>query len=114
MIFSSPEFIFAFLPITFLVYFLLNKFKFLYFGKLWLVVASLYFYSYWSLNYLPLMLGSIIFNYSLGVQLAKGAKRKKNDVIYWYSSNLAILCYYKYMNFFFRECKCNNRAKLSC
>lgn len=100
MIFSSPEFIFAFLPITLLVYFLLNRFKFLYFGKLWLVAASLYFYSYWSLNYLPLMLGSILVNYSLGVQLAKGAKRKKAMLSIGIIANLAVLCYYKYMNFF--------------
>ncbi|MES0240572.1 MBOAT family protein [Citrobacter cronae] len=100
MIFSSPEFIFAFLPITFFVYFLLNKFKLLYFGKVWLVLASLYFYSYWSLNYLPLMLGSIIFNYSLGVQLAKGAKRKKTMLTVGIIANLVTLGYYKYANFF--------------
>lgn len=100
MIFSSPEFIFAFLPITFFVYFLLNKYKFLYFAKLWLVIVSLYFYSYWSLNYLPLMLGSIIVNYSLGVQLAKGAKRKKIMLTVGIIANLVVLCYYKYMNFF--------------
>lgn len=100
MIFSSPEFIFAFLPVTFFIYFILNKFKFIYFGKLWLVIASLYFYSYWSLNYLPLMLGSIIINYSLGVQLAKGAARKKIMLTAGIIANLAVLCYYKYANFF--------------
>lgn len=100
MIFSSPEFIFAFLPIVFLGYFLLNKFKLLYFGKVWLVAASLYFYSYWSLAYLPLMLGSIIFNYGLGIQLAKGAKRKKMMLITGITANLLLLGYYKYTNFF--------------
>ncbi|QMI05465.1 MBOAT family protein [Citrobacter sp. RHB25-C09] len=100
MIFSSPEFIFAFLPIVFLGYFLLNKFKLLYFGKVWLVAASLYFYSYWSLAYLPLMLGSIIFNYGLGIQLAKGAKRKKMMLITGIAANLLLLGYYKYTNFF--------------
>jgi D-alanyl-lipoteichoic acid acyltransferase DltB (MBOAT superfamily) len=100
MIFSSPEFIFAFLPIVFFGYFLLNKFRLLYFGKVWLVAASLYFYSYWSLAYLPLMLGSIIFNYGLGVQLAKGAKRKKLMLTVGIIANLAILGYYKYANFF--------------
>lgn len=100
MIFSSPEFIFAFLPIVFLGYFLLNKFKLLYFGKVWLVAANLYFYSYWSLAYLPLMLGSIIFNYGLGIQLAKGAKRKKMMLITGIAANLLLLGYYKYTNFF--------------
>lgn len=100
MIFSSPEFIFAFLPIVFFGYFLLNKFRLLYFGKVWLVAASLYFYSYWSLVYLPLMLGSIIFNYGLGVQLAKGAKRKKLMLTVGIVANLVVLGYYKYANFF--------------
>jgi D-alanyl-lipoteichoic acid acyltransferase DltB (MBOAT superfamily) len=100
MIFSSPEFIFAFLPIVFFGYFLLNKFRLLYFGKVWLVAASLYFYSYWSLAYLPLMLGSIMFNYGLGVQLAKGAKRKKIMLTVGIVANLLVLGYYKYMNFF--------------
>lgn len=100
MIFSSPEFIFAFLPIVFFGYFMLNKFRLLYFGKVWLVAASLYFYSYWSLAYLPLMLGSIIFNYGLGIQLAKGAKRKQLMLTVGIIANLAILAYYKYANFF--------------
>lgn len=76
MIFSSPEFIFLFLPIVFAVYFLLNKFRLPYASKIWLVLASLYFYSYWSLNYLPLMLGSIAFNYTLGIMLARQSSRK--------------------------------------
>ncbi|RKQ38344.1 MBOAT family protein [Enterobacter sp. R1(2018)] len=100
MIFSSPEFIFAFLPIVFFGYFMLNKFKLLYFAKVWLVAASLYFYSYWSLNYLPLMLGSIIFNYGLGAQLAKRDKRKKLMLTVGIIANLSVLGYYKYANFF--------------
>lgn len=46
------------------------------------------------------MLGSIIINYSLGMQLAKGAKRKKEMLTVGIVANLAVLCYYKYMNFF--------------
>lgn len=46
------------------------------------------------------MLGSIIFNYSLGVQLAKGAKRKKMMLTVGIIANLVTLGYYKYANFF--------------
>ncbi|EOC0475419.1 MBOAT family protein [Cronobacter turicensis] len=100
MIFSSPEFIFLFLPIAFLVYFILNKFRLTYVSKIWLVLASLYFYSYWSFNYLPLMLCSILFNYSLGVILAKVDGKKKLYLTVGITINLLTLAYYKYANFF--------------
>lgn len=100
MIFSSPEFIFIFLPIVFSVYFLLNKARLPYASKIWLVLASLYFYSYWSLNYLPLMLGSIAFNYTLGVMLAQQSSRKEIYLTIGVIANLSTLGYYKYANFF--------------
>lgn len=100
MIFSSPEFIFLFLPIVFAVYFLLNKFRLPYASKIWLVLASLYFYSYWSLNYLPLMLGSIAFNYILGIMLARQSSRKSLYLTIGVIANLLTLGYYKYANFF--------------
>lgn len=101
MIFSSPEFIFIFLPVTFLIYFSLNKARKHKLAKISLVLASLYFYSYWSLEYLPLMVGSIIFNYSVGVLISsKTGRAKKFFLSVGVISNLAILGYYKYANFF--------------
>jgi len=52
-------FIFAFLPMTFLIYFLLNGKKLVLAAKGWLFFASLIFYSYWNISYLTLLLGSI-------------------------------------------------------
>ncbi|EPN1614189.1 MBOAT family O-acyltransferase [Cronobacter turicensis] len=100
MIFSSPEFIFLFLPIVFAVYFLLNKLRVPYASKTWLVLASLYFYSYWSLDYLPLMLGSIAFNYTLGIMLARQSSRRNLYLTIGVIANLLTLGYYKYANFF--------------
>ncbi|EOL9087217.1 MBOAT family protein [Enterobacter hormaechei] len=101
MIFSSPEFIFIFLPVTFLIYFSLNKARKHKLAKISLVLASLYFYSYWSLEYLPLMVGSIIFNYSVGVLISsKTGRAKKFFLSVGVITNLAILGYYKYANFF--------------
>ncbi|EOC5813783.1 MBOAT family protein [Cronobacter turicensis] len=100
MIFSSPEFIFLFLPIVFAVYFLLNKLRVPYASKTWLVLASLFFYSYWSLDYLPLMLGSIAFNYTLGIMLARQSSRKNLYLTIGVIANLLTLGYYKYANFF--------------
>ena len=40
MIFSTYQFIFLFLPVTFFVYFLLNRFRYYSIAKIWLVLAS--------------------------------------------------------------------------
>lgn len=66
MIFSSFIFILVYLPIVFAVYFILNKVRLVSAGKIWLVLASLFFYGYWSVAYLSLLLGSIVFNYAGG------------------------------------------------
>lgn len=106
MIFSSPEFIMLFLPVVFLVYFSLNKFRFSLAGKAWLVLASLYFYSYWSIEYLPLLVGSICGNFAFGYFVRPGfeavvsEKLRKWLLILSVSANLVLLAYYKYFNFF--------------
>ena len=46
MLFNSYEFIFIFLPVTFFVYFYLNKQKLTDTSKGSLIISSLFFYSY--------------------------------------------------------------------
>lgn len=109
MLFNSFEFIFVFLPFTFVMYFFLNKQKFVIASKAWLVVASLIFYSYWNIKNLPLILLSIIFNFSIGSILSSFADNnkpiKKNLIhpktilIFAISTNLLLLIYFKYTNF---------------
>ena len=72
-------------------------------AKSWLAFASLFFYSYWDIRYLPLLLGSIFFNYAVGTALREArpdAKKKKILLVFGISCNLLLLCYYKYLNFF--------------
>ena len=52
MIFSTYQFIFLFLPVTFFVYFLLNRFRYYSIAKIWLVLTSLYFYGQGSPDFL--------------------------------------------------------------
>jgi hypothetical protein len=49
MLFSSSEYLLVFLPITVLGYFWLNRAVGHAAGKAWVVLASLLFYSWWSL-----------------------------------------------------------------
>lgn len=102
MLFNSIEFLFIFLPITFFIYFGLNKLKLIKIATAWLVIASLAFYSYWKIDYLPLILISMLFNYSVGSTLTSEKKLKINRklvMILAIAVNIGLLCYYKYFNF---------------
>ncbi|WP_059050119.1 MBOAT family O-acyltransferase [Paenibacillus senegalimassiliensis] len=104
MLFNSYEFIFIFWPVSFIVYFLLNRFCPPLVGKLWLAVASLFFYSYWSIKSLPLILASIAFNYVMGRTIshaaAKPIRLRKALLTVGITGNLLLLGYYKYADFF--------------
>ena len=102
MLFNSPEFIFIFLPVVLIVYFALNKMRLIKISQTWLLMASLYFYSAWNINFLPVIVTSILFNYSIGTTLTGTFKLKidkKLLLTFGIVGNLAILCYYKYFNF---------------
>ena len=62
MLFNSYIYILLFLPIALLGYYLLAK-RSDSASKLWLVLASLFFYAYWVPTYLFLIIGSMIGNY---------------------------------------------------
>ena len=65
MVFSSFPFIFGFIPLALLGFFVAARIGPKPAG-MWLVVASLAFYGYWRLDFLPLLLISIAFNYTIG------------------------------------------------
>ena len=98
MLFNSYEFILLFLPITFFVYFYLNSKKQILASKIFLVSASLFFYSWWNPIYLPLILGSMIFNFYIGESL--GRKSTKKMLTFGIVGNVALLGYFKYTDFF--------------
>ncbi len=104
MLFNSFEYIFIFLPFTFIVYFYLNNKKFIIASKVFLVLASLFFYSWWNIIYLPLLLGSLLFNYVLGLLLINKKKSKvlsqKQLLLIGIIFNLSLLGYFKYADFF--------------
>jgi len=102
MLFNSYIYIFLFLPITLIVYFTLNKFKLIQISKGWLVLASLFYYSYWKPEYLPLILLSMIFNYSIGSTLLGKENLKINRKLILgigIIGNIFLLGYFKYFNF---------------
>ncbi len=105
MLFNSFEYIFIFLPITAVIYFILNNRGPSASARAWLLLCSLFYYSYWNIIYLPLILGSIIFNFGIGWTLNSGREALKHIpriVLLWIGIifNLALLGYFKYTNFF--------------
>jgi alginate O-acetyltransferase complex protein AlgI len=99
VLFSSYEFIFLFLPITVWIYFWLAKKRYTKASTAWLVLASLFFYGYWNVKYVPLLLGSILFNYGIGSVIER-AQNKKMFLTVGITGNLALLGYFKYTGFF--------------
>jgi D-alanyl-lipoteichoic acid acyltransferase DltB (MBOAT superfamily) len=112
MLFNSYEFIFVFLPLCLLGVFLLGRCDWPRAASLWLSAASLGFYAWWnpdplapwSPKYLALIVGSIVFNYALGVRISacieRGARRAaKATLIIGVAANLGVLAYFKYANF---------------
>lgn len=104
MLFNSYIFIFGFLPPVLFGFFWLGRISHVY-ASGWLALASLFFYAYWNPAYVGLLLGSIICNYVLGMWIAKAGvkhddRRKKQLLIAAIASNLLLLGYYKYANFF--------------
>ena len=97
MLFNSYEFIFAFLPITLVVYYALaSRFSNLA-AKVFLVLASVCLYSYWDISNLPILLTSIFVNYVFGHLLTKN--RSKLLLSLGIAFNILFLGYFKYTDF---------------
>lgn len=100
MLFNSIQFIFMFLPISLLGYFWCCAHHMLIAARVWLVLASLFFYSYWNISYLPLILLSMAFNFAIGTVLNKSIeKNKKIYLCLGVITNILLLGFFKYTDF---------------
>lgn len=97
MVFSSALFLFAFLPLTYILDKVMRSIK----GKNYiLTAASLLFYSFGRLDWLLLLIVSVICNYLAGVFIMRGEAFKKPALVVALCVNLGLLCVFKYLNFF--------------
>ncbi|MBP3819954.1 MAG: MBOAT family protein [Butyrivibrio sp.] len=99
MLFNSFEFMFLFLPLTFAGFFYLGHKGQKQLATLWLVLASFFFYGYWDMRYVPLLFGSICFNYLVGKQL-EANNGHKGWLAFGIVINVLLLGYFKYTDFF--------------
>lgn len=104
MLFNSYPFLLLYLPVVLLGFFSFARLQLPQAAKSWLLLSSLFFYGYWDIQYLPLLLGSIIFNYFIGECILKNFALpiKRSFLITGIVADLALLFYFKYFNFFIR------------
>lgn len=97
MIFSSLLFIFQFIPIFFLIYYIVPpKLQ-----NVWLLLGSLFFYAWGEPTYLPLMLASILVNYCIGRMIDMCEKQLSRGIwlLAGVTYNVCALAAFKYTGF---------------
>lgn len=100
MLFNSLDY-FIFLPLITILYFILNyRFRWIV-----LLLGSYFFYMYWKPEYILLIILSTIIDYWCGLSMSGiGEKSKRKPFLYIsLISNLSLLFFFKYFNFFSGE-----------
>jgi D-alanyl-lipoteichoic acid acyltransferase DltB (MBOAT superfamily) len=102
MLFNSYTFILVFLPLVFALFHVLRRWPD--YALAMLFVASVVFYSWWDWRWVPLLLGSILVNFTIGRAIATHAAAGRTRASGWLLAlgitlNLLALCYFKYAGF---------------
>lgn len=107
MLFNSHIFLFLFLPVVLIGFFAIGRGGRMRAAMGWLVAASLVFYGWWNPIYLLVLVGSLLFNYGVGSYLIVQAQNQgprsrsaRSALVLGIASNLVLLGYFKYANFF--------------
>jgi alginate O-acetyltransferase complex protein AlgI len=98
MVFSSPIFLFGFLPIAVLVYYLSPRLL----KNIALLTCSLFFYAWGEVFYLAVMIISIVSNYFFGLLIHKAQGTPQHQKLYCtlgITVNVILLMSFKYANF---------------
>ncbi len=98
MLFSSPIFLFLFLPVALTVYALLPGIKL---RNFWLLSMSLAFYAWGQVDFILLLLASTLMNYGLGrwVDRSENTAHRKLAVAGAVFANVGLLAFFKYADF---------------
>lgn len=98
MLFTQIEFV-CFIAVVFGYLLLVKNFRW---QKIFLLVASYYFYGYWNYSFLLLILLCTVVNYfaAIGIAASGVPRIKKSLLLFSLIFCLGILGYYKYCNFF--------------
>ena len=96
----------VFLPAVLLGWYLLQQLKWAGWARIFLVGMSLWFYGYYNINYLWILIVSVLFNYICARLLNKSSSMRLRRflLLCGITGNLALLFYFKYFNFFIENC----------
>lgn len=97
MVFSSPAFLFLFLPITLTVYWASpSRLR-----NAWLLLASLFFYAWGEGFFALIMLASIVFNWGAALLVDRAGSGRGRGIVLASAVvvNLGLLVFWKYANF---------------
>ncbi|MGH9811390.1 MAG: MBOAT family O-acyltransferase, partial [Terriglobia bacterium] len=97
MLFNSPVFIAGFLPICIAGFYCFGMMGRQRLALAWLTGMSLVFYGWWNVAFVPLLLGSIAFNFFLGRLLARSPS--KHLLVIGVLGNILLLGVFKYTGF---------------
>ena len=97
MLFFTPIYLFIFFPLVFYFYYNFGSSKVN--RKVFLILFSLFFYSYWEIKFLPIIIFSIIINFFFHKLLVFSNINKKLLLWIGITINLLILIIFKYSNF---------------
>jgi alginate O-acetyltransferase complex protein AlgI len=101
MLFTSPVFLFCFLPAVLLGFHVLRLFGRNILLVLWLIAASMVFYAWWSPYFLALLITSMLANYFIGYAIERtGGATRKLFFFIGIAGNLGLLAWFKYADFF--------------
>lgn len=98
MLFNSYGFVFIFLPLALTGFFALGKFDHRV-AAVWLMLSSLVFYAWWNPSFLPLLVASVLFNFSIGAAIRAAEARpglQRAWLVVGIAGDLGVLFYYKY------------------
>lgn len=98
MVFSSPIFLFLFLPVVLTLYVLLPGIRA---KNFWLLLMSLVFYAWGEVLFIFLLLASTLINYFLGLWVDRSEEpgRRKLAVAVAVCANIGLLAFFKYADF---------------
>ncbi len=114
MSFNSLFFLFLFMPVSILFYYICPKRL----REVPLVIMSLVFYAWGSVEYMALLLLSLVFNYITGIQVSKLREQEKTawarvSMIVAVVANLLLLGFFKYYGFLISNINAITGLKLS-
>jgi alginate O-acetyltransferase complex protein AlgI len=108
MLFNSFPYVFYFLPIVVALTFLVRKIGGVTAGpraaQAVVLLASLFFYTWWKPIHLPYLLGSILVNWFIARRIGESiGQQRKRLLQLGLVLNIGFLCVFKYVNFFLRS-----------